>query len=303
MKTTVIVNPCAGSAQKSGEILRTEAARFDWRWLETDGPGAGQRLAQQAAADGAERVLAAGGDGTLSEVVRGLMEIEGRPVFGVLPMGTGNDFARTLGMPLDIAEACRWFGEQESAIAGADVLEVRSAEQRTWSLNCVNGGIANEVRAELDDEIKARWGPLAFVMAGFELAGRPLPGWQVSLQLDHGPTQEFDAVVSVLAANARTVGGGFELAPQASIEDGMFDLVVVAGESLLELLPVAVRAKLGAAEGDEHIQRFRGRHLVLRAPEDFGFSVDGEAFHANELTVQLHPQAMPVVRGPNYSGG
>lgn len=302
MATTMILNPQAGSALNANESICNAARRAGIR-IETthEDPDSTQALIRQAVISGSERIIAAGGDGTVSQVVRGLMHSVHPPELAVLPLGTGNDWARSVGMPLDAGEAMQWLAGQPNAAARTDVLELNSEQGLTWALNSINGGIASQVRAELDAEQKARWGALSFAIAGLGIAvSQGLKPWQLSFQLDDAPVERVDSVVSLVVSNGRYVGGGFQLAPEADVEDGYFELVIVSGENPMRLFEVALRAKLGTELGDEQLRQQRGRKLQISAPEDFAFTVDGEHYAARNVTIELRRAALPFVAGPHY---
>jgi len=289
MSVAVVLNPNAGSAQEATifgdvEVLRTEA------------PGDATRLAKELAERGVGRVVAAGGDGTVAEVVQGLMAASKRPELGVLPLGTGNDLARTLGMSLKPEEALAQVTSEDARIVAADVLEVTSEKDRAWALNCVNGGVAHAVRGCLDSERKAALGPLAFGVAAVEAAGTIEPR-EIVLQVDDGDPMTIPFTFSLVAANGPTVGGGYRVAPGAEIDSGAIELVMVRGERLVDLLGVALRTGVtGDPYESELVHHARCQRVKVHVPDGFGFTVDGEGFEGSEVEVVLHPGALRVVR-------
>jgi len=302
--TVVVLNPAAGSVgDGAGEVLERRAADAGWELRRTERAGDGERLAREAVAAGAERVLAAGGDGTVSEVLCGLMDGDGDASMGVIPLGTGNDLARTLGLPLDVEAACAWLAGDDLAERRVDVIEVRSEQGRRWALNSFNGGVADQVRERLDPDRKARWGPLAFTITALEMLG-DIPSWSIRLRVDEGAWVSLDGVVGVLVANAPTVGGGLRVAPNASIEDARLDVVAASAQHVGQVAHVALRTALGGTPLDsDHVAFFQGRRVELEVPDDFAFTVDGEAFEGSRVTARVHPAALSVVVGPDYEPG
>lgn len=298
--TVVVLNPSAGSAdEETMRLIERQAATAGWTVRRTERSGDGQRLARAAIEGGAKRVLAAGGDGTVSEVLQGVMGGEGAAL-GVIPLGTGNDLARTLGLPLDPAEACAWLAGDRARVRAVDIIDVRSERGRIYALNCLNGGVADEVRERLDPERKARWGPLAFALSALEMLG-DLPSWTVRLRVDGAAWVELEDVVGVLVANAPTVGGGLRVAPKADIEDSLLDVVAASTASLVEVADVALRTALGPGPLEsEHVAFFRGRRVELDMPEGFSFTVDGEAFEGAQVSAAVCPAALEIIVGPDY---
>jgi len=299
-RTVVVLNPNAGSVDAPTlEILERHAAEAGWTIRRTERSGDGARLAGEAIEAGAERILAAGGDGTVSEVLHGLLRGDGAAL-GVIPLGTGNDLARTLGLPLDVEDACAWLSSADAPVRAVDVMEVRSETSRAYALNSINGGVADAVRERLDPERKKRWGPLAFTLTALELLG-DIPTWDVRLRVDEAPWVELEQVVGVLVANAPTVGGGLRVAPNADLEDRELDVVAASAGTVVQVADVALRTALGGGPLDsDHVAFFRGRRVQLEVPDDFSFTVDGEAFDGTKVTAGVLPGALRVVVGPDY---
>src|SRR5205814_2180737 len=155
--TCVILNPHAGAAL-SPEQLAEQLQRLPGMTIvETGQPGDGRRLAAEAVRSGCDLVVAAGGDGTMNEVLHGMAVDFGRAAFGILPLGTANDFARTINVPADVP------GAIDILLAGqteqVDVIRYTGAEIH-YFLNASAGGFSGLVNEALTDEMKQTWGPL-----------------------------------------------------------------------------------------------------------------------------------------------
>lgn len=198
------------------------AAQYGWDLVfrPTTGPGHASELAQKAAAAGVGRVIAVGGDGTINEIVSGLMSVaaDHRPALGVVPRGTANDFASSAGLALELGPA----------LVQAFTLPVHAIDIGRfcgeWFVNVVSGGVFSEATAAVSDGLKQLMGGLAYAVAG--ILGLPAMR-PIELQI-RGETFEWAGPCYALGVgNARTAGGGFALCPGASINDGLLNLTVI----------------------------------------------------------------------------
>ena len=213
MADCVILNPNAGGAE-TVEAARADLAALDLEICTCGSAEEAEELAANAARRDAARVFVAGGDGSVNAAVNGLMRVNnGRTALGVLPAGTGNDFARSIDLPLKIAEAVKGIGNLVPR--KADVLDVTLDGEKMWALNVVTGGFSGHMHELLTDEVKKRWGPLAYLRVGVSAASDP-PVYAVKLTVcDHdGPPHTARARVhNLILANGRYAGGGFVAAP------------------------------------------------------------------------------------------
>jgi diacylglycerol kinase (ATP) len=304
--TCIILNPAAGAAAEpevraivgDGAVIWTTRKARD-----------GIALARRAVTEGFATVIAAGGDGTLNEVVNGLMPAPGRPdgvatvVCGVLPLGTGNDFARTIGMPLEPQPA--WEAIQRRETRRVDVVALERDHSDRWFINMSVGGAIDQVHDRLTDEMKQRWGPLAYLRAGAEALKALLDEigpQRVELTLDDGDPIELE-VWSVAVANGRTVGGGIAVAPEADAGDGLLDCVAIRGVRGLEMAKVAASMALGkhleAADDEDGPVFFRrARTIEVRSDPPMPFTTDGEISPGGESYFTAHEGALEMIVGP-----
>lgn len=292
MTTLVLLNPNASGAEAARDTLDAHARRLGWSVVATETP---EDAVERARTTDATRVVAAGGDGTIHEIVGGLMQrdAEGRPRFGVLPLGTGNDLARTLEVPLEVEAACQHLAKDVADARTLDVLAVRAGEHTRHVLNAVNGGVAFTMHDALDADQKRTLGPLAFVKAALEKANDLQP-WSVDVVLGDGDATSYENLFAVVAANGRTVGGGLVAAPEADPDSGRIDVVVVAGEGLREMLVSAAFASLAKTHESPHVTVERAQRVRIRktAGGPFGFTLDGEPLEAEELEVAIEAGAL-----------
>ena len=297
MKARVLFNPHAGSADAADALHEAIRATPDAELLVCQAPGDGTRLAAEAVAAGCRLVVAAGGDGTVNEVLNGLAEDFGAAVLGVVPLGTGNDFARTLALPEDPVQAF------QTAMRGArralDVIRVESRGEAVYAVNACAGGFTGEVGEAMTDELKETWGPLAYLIG----AARALPdleGYETRVAWEDGPFETLDAL-SIIVANGRTAAGGLPAAPRASPEDGLLDVVVIQNGSGVELARLAAAALVGDYLGSDQVVYRRVRSLRVAAQPGMWFNVDGELLTKEPVRFEVVPRALRVAVGPDYT--
>ncbi len=297
----VLYNSSAGSADQSDvEALRTIPGV---EFVDCDAPEDTIEAAADAAHAGIDLVVAAGGDGTVHLVANGLMRAgttaETRPALGVLPVGTGNDFARTLGLdrslhPIEAADAIR-----RAERRTLDVIRVSHDDdhgQTGYAINVCAGGFSGTVDEAMTSELKATWGPLAYLVGAVK-ALPSLDDYDTQFAWDGGPEERIPAY-NVVVANARTAGGGKPVAPRANPEDGLLDVVVVrAGADLTRL---AARVLAGDYLDDDDIVFNQVSRLHVRSTPGMWFNVDGELRTNVPITFEAVPAALRVCVGPDY---
>ena len=297
----VLFNGNAGSAADADVDALRAVPGIDL--VVCEDPDGTVRAATDAARAGAERVVAAGGDGTVHLVANGLMAAGAsaatRPALGVLPLGTGNDLARTLALdlglsPLEAVDALR-----QAQVRTLDVIRVSHEDDvraTDYAINVCAGGFSGVVDEVMTAELKSTWGPLAYLVG----AAKALPqieSYDTRMAWDDGP-EERVAAYNVVVANARTAGGGKPVAPRANPEDGLLDVVVVRADA--DLVRLAARVMMGDYLDDDDIVFNRVRSLRVRSTPGMWFNVDGELRTNAPVTFEAVPSALRVCVGPDY---
>lgn len=299
MRTLIIMNPTAGSAAQSGSLHAIVASRRDIALCETSVAGEARRLSELALNGGYGMVLVAGGDGTINEVVQGLAADLEQVKLGIIPLGTGNDLARTLGIPLNPIEAlelCMRGGEERRI----DLIQVESQNGTAYCVNMAAGGFSGQVDEVLTEEMKARWGPLSYLQAAAKVLP-DLTGYTTTLAYDGGESEQIQAL-NVIVANGKTCAGGLRVAPTADPGDGLMDVIVVRYASILDLAGVAARLVTGNYLDSREVFHRRARRVCVHANPGMWFNVDGELLTKEPATFTVVPRALRVVVGPGYGG-
>jgi diacylglycerol kinase (ATP) len=289
MKTCVIANPGSGTADV--DALRQGITRLEEATLRiTQHEGDASRLAAEALAEGYDLIVAAGGDGTINEVVNGLAKDFGRARLGMIPLGTGNDFARSIDVPADIDAALDILAA--GVVQDVDIVRVTSDKMR-YFINVSSGGFSGLVDEKLTDEMKQTWGPLAYLRSA--AAALPdLSEYHMSIIFDDEEAIEIKAF-NVIVANARFVAGGIPIAPAALLDDGFVDVLIVPAASMPQLALLAPQILLATHQDSELITSRRARKVYVESHPGMWFNTDGELVGNEPATFEVLPRALQIV--------
>lgn len=296
MKTCVIVNPNAGSSEQFAQLREALGRRDDTVCWESAEAGHAAELAARAVEDGYECIAAAGGDGTINEVVNGLLGAGGEAVLGVIPLGTGNDLARLLGLSDDPRDALAVLRAGE--VKALDAFQVRAGDRLVYGINAAAGGFSGQVDEVLTAELKASWGPLAYLIGAASILP-DLRNYETFIAYDDGPSEAVDAL-NIIIANGRTVAGGRRVSPLSNPQDGLLDVVIVRTGSVVELGEVAARLMTGNYLNSPQVLHRRARKVSVASRPGMWFNVDGELLAKEPLTFEVLPGALRVAVGNDY---
>ena len=236
-------------------------------------------------------LIAAGGDGTLNEVVHGLMELSEavRPTLGIVPLGTANDFANGCGIPRDPKKALSLCVKGEAV-----PIDVGKANDH-WFINAASSGFGAEITATTSPELKRLLGPAAYTVMGAILAIN-LHHYQGKLIL---PDREITNSGPVaIVGNARQTGGGFQVAPRACIDDGLLDVLVVRQISPTALLAAARELQQLPADG-VYISYWQTPWLEVHPEETIPVNLDGEPLRFSTVRYETVPKAIQLILPPD----
>ncbi len=273
VRARLIYNPTSGREEirrKLPLILqRLEKGGIETSCHATECKGDATNAAAEAAERGFDIVIAAGGDGTLNEVVHGLAGQEYRPALGLLPLGTTNDFARAHGIPRHWEGAVDLITKQYST-----PVDVGRANGR-YFINIAGGGSLTELTYEVPSKLKTMVGQLAYYMKGIEKVAKLHP---TLLKISADGVGEFEEEFMLfLIANSNSVAGFDRLLPDASTSDGLFDFIALRKCSLAEFFRLATLVMRGEPVlEDSHFLHFRSNRIQVEAESRVQLNLDGE---------------------------
>ena len=250
--------------------------------------------ARQFVAEAGEEdlLIAAGGDGTLNEIVHGLMDLsaDARPVLGVVPLGTANDFATGCGIPRDPEKALALCLEGDGV-----PIDVGKANEH-WFLNAASIGFGAEVSAHTPPELKRLLGHAAYAVMGVILSTH-LHHYQGRLTL---PDRELTGTGPMaIVANGCQAGGGVHVAPHARIDDGLLDILAVRHIPATALLTAARELQELSPDGGEYISYWQTPWAEVSNEEAIPVNLDGEPVQLSSVRYEAAPRAIRLIVPPN----
>jgi diacylglycerol kinase (ATP) len=284
----VVVNPAAGQPEPILSVLNKVFTETDveWRVDVTQKEGDATRLARKAAEQGVDVVAAYGGDGTVMEVVTGLIGSD--VVLGILPGGTGDILSVELQIPRSLEEAAKLVGTAKPRVRQ---LDVGKCDDKYFLLRLQTGLTAHQI-GMATREMRDQYGKLAYLIAALRAlpSAKPI---RFHFDLD-GEEKEFEGV-TCMVANAGSVGvSGLSLAPEIHLDDGMLDVLAIRDFDLEALSSLA--ASIAALpEGATELNHWQARHITIESDPVQPVVADGEDFGETPVTVEAVPQAISVI--------
>ncbi len=288
----VIFNPIASRSAGVSSLLNRHSMRHELQWCPTSEDLSAAKLARQAMRNGFPRIIVIGGDGTMSEVLNGIAP-DFSAELALVPTGTGNDFARSIGIPLDSIEAALDLAVQNQS-RSIDVIQAEANGSKMFCLNAVNGGLGGYVAADVESEVKKQWGVLAYWFTTISKCLQ-LPAFELTIKLD-GKTSNLTSP-GLAIANGRYVGGGFPIAPHAKLDDGLLDITVVPMLPFVELMASGLNFVLGNHELEERVQMFQAHSVHISSKPTMPYSIDGEPVRSLDAEFSIIPGAVKIVTG------
>ncbi|WP_066391018.1 diacylglycerol kinase [Neobacillus mesonae] len=270
-RARLIYNPTSGREmikRHLPEILeKLEKAGYEASCHATTGAGDATQAARIAVERQYDVVIAAGGDGTINEVVNGLAEQEYRPKLGIIPSGTTNDFARALHIPRDVSSAVDIITNGE--LIPVDIGRINDK----YFINIAGGGRLTELTYEVPSKLKTMLGQLAYYLKGMEM----LPSIKAShLRIEYdGKLFEGEAMM-FLVGLTNSIGGFEKLSPDSSINDGLFSLLILKKVNLAEFVRVSTLAIRGEHVNDPNVIYTKANHIKVQSAEKVQLNLDGE---------------------------
>jgi diacylglycerol kinase (ATP) len=301
MKVAVVANPVSGRG-KGRKLIPQIASLLTSRGvehsiLESTSAEDGLRLARDASEGGADIVAALGGDGQVGVVANGILEASNRAALGVIPAGTGNDFARALGLNRkDPLGAARLLGSPD--MKAIDAVRLTTPQRTCFYVNIGSAGFDSEANAYANG-LKFVKGTASYVVAVVVMLRRFKPA-QFRVTID-GDEQNFAGML-VTVGNAVSYGGGMKVTPNALLDDGLLDICVLGAVSKFEFLKTFPKVFSGTHLTHPAVQMLNGRKVEVSAEREMQVFADGDHVGALPATFELLPGALRVVVPPGGTG-
>ncbi len=302
MTTTIaIVNPksAGGKTAQSWERVR-KYLPIDAEIWHTKAPGHATELAVAALKTGAQTIIAAGGDGTINEVVNGFFEedrlISMEAVLGIIPQGTGSDLRRSLELPSDPKEAAFIVGNGTPRML--DLMRVRYVTHEgqpgvRYAINMTSFGMGGEVAARMNRSLKTLGGKASFMIAAgvtrLEYSPRT-----VLVTLDETLKIE-TRITNVAVGNGQYHGAGMRVCPNARMDDGLLDVTVIGDLGLFEMSSRISMFYDGTILEHPKVQSHRAQHVHAESQETTLIEIDGEPVGKLPIEIQILPKTMRVL--------
>ena len=295
-RARVILNPSSGR-ERAAEHFEVMSVRLRDRYdaveiAMTAGDGDAERAARLAIADGCSTVFAAGGDGTVNEVLNGVAAADAlaRTTIGIVPLGTGNDFAAALGIPAEVEPALDVL--LQGRTLDVDLGEVNG---RVF-VNTSGGGFIAEVSVAVTPHLKTIAGRLAYLIGGAQalLEFDPV---RATVVLEPGGQRIGLGLYAFAVCNSRLIAGGRLIAPHAVIDDGLLDVCLIEAMSAIEFVALARKVADGDHVDDRRVRYVQASSARLDFEREVAVNTDGEVFTARRCEYRVLPKAATFLAG------
>ena len=293
----LIVNPASG-AGKTGRkwpdikvYLRKIGLDFDYSI--TESPGHAVELAKSAVKRGFSLLVSVGGDGTISEVAQGLFEAEAlnSVSLGIISTGTGADYIRTVGIPRTYTDACRLLISPQKHLVDVGVIEFANGSRRVF-VNFAGLGFASDVVRATTQKYKATGAMTSYLLGLFSTLVS-YKNKDISITIDGKIDQK--KVVTLLVGNGKYAGGGMKTTPNADIQDGLFDVLIVDDMTKFDLLFSLPKIYKGTHLTHPKVFIRRVKELEIHSKQKTSIQVDGDLVGETPARFYVLPAALNIV--------
>jgi lipid kinase YegS len=267
--------------------LREDGARIHVRVTWEKGDAA--RYIEEGIHLGVETIISGGGDGTINEIATALLNrnADKRPVMGILPLGTANDFATSAGIPDDPGKAL-----QLAILGKATAVDIAQVNEKTCFINMATGGFGTRITSETPEKLKAALGGVSYLIHGLMRMDTLKPD-RCEIHGENFHWQGDALVIGI--GNGRQAGGGQQLCPEALINDGLLELRIFTGDGLLP----ALFTTLTQPQASPNIIDGQSVWFEVDAPHGMTFNLDGEPLSGEHFRIELLPGALQCRLSPD----
>uniref|UniRef100_UPI003F69034C diacylglycerol/lipid kinase family protein n=1 Tax=Streptococcus pluranimalium TaxID=82348 RepID=UPI003F69034C len=293
-KALLVVNPSSGG-EKAQEFQKAAVEKLESYFdevevKETKKGGDARDFARAAAQDKLDSVFVMGGDGTVNEGISGLAEQDYRPKFGFFPLGTVNDLARALNMPINPKEAIEALDFEQTKS-----LDIGKINDR-YFMNVVAVGSIPEAVRDVSVEEKTKFGKLAYLISGLKkIAQNETYNFELDVDGDHISVES----TTLLIGLTNSIGGHENFLPDAKVDDGLLHLVYLKDTNMLESFQAIPNLAQGVTESNQNLgyRTFNKAHIALKNSQSLGTNVDGDEGDELPIDITILPSHLTVYSG------
>lgn len=293
-KALLVVNPSAGG-EKAQEFQKAAVEKLESYFdevevKETKKGGDARDFARAAAQDKLDSVFVMGGDGTVNEGISGLAEQDYRPKFGFFPLGTVNDLARALNMPINPKEAIEALDFEQTKS-----LDIGKINDR-YFMNVVAVGSIPEAVRDVSVEEKTKFGKMAYLISGLKkIAQNETYNFELDVDGDHISVES----TTLLIGLTNSIGGHENFLPDAKVDDGLLHLVYLKDTNMLESFQAIPNLAQGVTESNQNLgyRTFNKAHIALKNSQSLGTNVDGDEGDELPIDITILPSHLTVYSG------
>ena len=298
MKSEIIVNQTAGGG-KPKQIMPQIISYFNQREFQfhisyTSANKGATLLARKAANQGVDLVVSVGGDGTINEIVNGLLTAKHQPILGIIPAGWANDFIKSIPIPNQVESACEIIGRGKTM-----PIDVGLINNSIYFVNVFGIGLDAEI-AKRANQMKSdhpKWKTLSayvYVFAALQKLLQSLPCYKTKMTIDQTKVNENLLILAI--ANGKIEGGKFNIAPEAKINDGLLDICLIKKLSKWRCLKFLPKAMNGTHKKVPEVCFYHGRQITIEIDRPVSAQVAGEIIPAQKIyQIKLLPHQLNII--------
>jgi len=298
LKTELIINLTAGGG-KPRPHLKTifkylKENGFNFKVSYTSHHGEAIELAQKAADKGIELIVSVGGDGTVNEIVNGIMQSKNNPALGIIPLGWANDFIKSVNIPPDITQACKILVQGKTK-----EIDVGIINEKIYFANICGIGFDAEV-AQLANQMKDRhpnWRILSAFVYTFSTIKKLLSPFRchnVKIKIDEQEIQS--KILFIAISNGKIYGGRFKITPEAILDDGLLEICLVEEMGRFKYLSIIPKVFKGTHGSIKGISFYKAKEIIVQSSELILAQVSGEVIEGQKkFTITLQPKRLKLI--------
>ena len=295
MRYKFIVKPPTKKEYQREFLIFKKNFEAEEEFTEKEGPKTAKNLAKKAVEEGFDRIILVGGDGLLNEGINGIIEATQGKVssdfaIGTIPTGSGNNFAKELGIPKDIKEAFKVI-KNDKKIS----IDIGRANDR-YFINCISfgfDGLVNKIANEMREKYPFLPRQLSYLIAALKEMIKRIPEFEIKIK---GDTEFEGKTTSAAVTNSRSYGGIFKINPGAKIDDGKFNICLIESVGRVRALFDIYQVIKGTHINLPEVKMSKASSLIISSPDVLPYEIDGEVPESQkEYKIEVFPRILPIL--------